>query len=43
VRWLGIGAAYQYFNLDVDVDQASLTGSLDMTIRGPEAFVRLAF
>jgi hypothetical protein len=43
VRWLGIGAAYQYFNLDVDVAQSSLTGSLDMTIRGPEAFVRLAF
>lgn len=43
VRWIGVGAAYQYFNLDIDVAQTSLTGSLDMTIRGPEAYVRLAF
>lgn len=44
VRWLGIGASYHYFRLDVDVDQTGdLTGALDMTIQGPEAFVRLAF
>ena len=43
VRWIGIGAAYQYFSLDIDVEQPSLTGALDMTIRGPEAYVRLAF
>jgi hypothetical protein len=43
LRWIGIGASYQYFNLDVDVAQTSLTGSLDMTIRGPEAYLRLAF
>lgn len=43
VRWLGIGAAYHYFRLDVDVAAVDLAGSLDMTIRGPEAFVRLAF
>lgn len=43
VNWLGIGAAYHYFRLTVDVDQTSLSGSLDMRIRGPEAFVRLAF
>jgi hypothetical protein len=43
VRWIGVGAAYQYFNLDIDVAQTSLTGSLDMTIQGPEAYVRLAF
>jgi hypothetical protein len=42
-RWLGIGAAYHYFRLDVDVAQPDLRGSLDMTIRGPEAFVRVAF
>jgi hypothetical protein len=41
--WLGIGAAYHYFSLDVDVAQADLSGSLDMTIRGPEAYLRLAF
>jgi hypothetical protein len=43
LRWLGIGAAYHYFKLDVDVAQSSLTGSLDMTIQGPEGYVRLAF
>jgi hypothetical protein len=43
VRWVGVGAAYQYFNLDIDVAQTSLTGSLEMTIRGPEAYLRLAF
>jgi hypothetical protein len=42
--WLGVGAAYNYFRLNVDVAQVDeLNGSLDMTIRGPEAFVRLAF
>jgi hypothetical protein len=43
LNWLGIGAAYHYFRLDVDVAAADLGGSLDMTIRGPEAYVRLAF
>ncbi|MDQ3281332.1 MAG: hypothetical protein M3Q69_07960 [Acidobacteriota bacterium] len=43
VRWIGVGAAYNYFNLTVDVAQADLGGSIEMTIRGPEAFVRLAF
>jgi hypothetical protein len=41
--WLGVGAAYHYFSLDVDVAQTDLSGSLEMTIQGPEAFVRLAF
>jgi len=43
LNWLGIGAGYHYFRLDVDVAQADLGGSLDMTIRGPEAYLRLAF
>lgn len=44
LRWLGIGAAYHYFRLNVDVAQTGeLHGSLDMTIQGPEAFLRLAF
>jgi hypothetical protein len=43
LNWLGIGAAYNYFRLDVDVEQVDLGGSLDMTIRGPEGYVRLAF
>lgn len=43
VRWLGVGAAYSYFDLDVDVARTDLTGTLDMNIQGPEAYVRLAF
>ena len=44
LRWLGIGAAYHYFRLNVDVAQTGeLHGSLDMTIRGPEGYLRLAF
>lgn len=43
VRWLGIGAGYHYFRLDIDVEAAALRGALDMTIRGPEGYVRLAF
>ena len=43
LNWLGAGVAYHYFRLDVDVAQADLGGSLDMTIRGPEAYLRLAF
>jgi len=43
LNWLGIGAAYHYFNLDIDVDQTDLRGALEMTIQGPEAFVRVAF
>lgn len=41
--WLGIGAAYSYFRLNVDVAQETLNGSLDMQIRGPEGYLRLAF
>ena len=43
VRWLGLGMAYSYFRLDVDVAQADLRGTLNMTIRGPEAYARIAF
>lgn len=43
VRWFGIGASYNYFRLDVDVAASDLNGTLDMTVQGPEAFVRLAF
>ncbi|MBV8516414.1 MAG: hypothetical protein JO197_03325 [Acidobacteria bacterium] len=43
LRWLGIGAAYHYFHLNVDVAQTTLSGTLDMKIRGPEGYVRLAF
>ncbi|HYC60893.1 MAG TPA: hypothetical protein VEK79_15125 [Thermoanaerobaculia bacterium] len=43
LSWLGIGAAYSYFRLNVDVAQETLNGSLDMQIRGPEGYLRLAF
>ncbi len=43
LRWLGIGAAYHYFRLDVDVETADLRGVLEMVIQGPEGYVRLAF
>ncbi|HEY0160096.1 MAG TPA: hypothetical protein VGF28_22605, partial [Thermoanaerobaculia bacterium] len=43
LRWIGVGAAYHYFRLDVDVEQAGFGGSLDMSIRGPEGYLRLAF
>lgn len=43
VRWLGIGAAYDDFHLDVDSTRADLRGALSMTIRGPEVFVRVGF
>ena len=43
LRWLGVGAAYDYFKLDVDVAQVDLRGALEMTVRGPQAYVRLAF
>jgi hypothetical protein len=43
VPWLGIGASYNYFRLDVDVAQSDLSGTLEMTERGPEGYVRLAF
>ena len=43
LRWLGIGAAYHYFDLDIDVAQGDLRGAMEMTVQGPEAFVRLAF
>jgi len=43
LSWLGVGAAYHYFRLNVDVAEEDLNGALDMTIRGPEAYIRLAF
>ena len=43
LRWLGVGAAYNYFRLNVDVARPELQGSIDMKMRGPEGFVRVAF
>jgi hypothetical protein len=43
LRWLGVGAAYNYFKLDVDVARDTLHGSIGMRIRGPEGYLRLAW
>lgn len=43
VNWLGLGAAYDYFKLDVDVNDGDLRGTLGMKIDGPQGYVRLAF
>jgi hypothetical protein len=43
VRWLGVGAAYDYFRLDVDVAQTELRGEFDMTVRGPSVYLRLSY
>lgn len=40
-RWIGIGAAYNYFRLDADVAAARFNGELALTVQGPEAYVRL--
>ena len=42
-RWLGIGAAYNYFRIDGTVEEFDFTGELSLTVQGPEAYVRLAF
>lgn len=43
LRWLGVGAAYNYFRLNVDVARPDLRGAIDVTMRGPEGFVKVAF
>jgi hypothetical protein len=43
LRNVGIGAGYNYFNIDGTVTDPNFGGHLRMTARGPEAFVRLAF
>jgi hypothetical protein len=40
---LGIGAGYNYFNIDGTVTDPSFGGRLKMTSKGPEWFVRAAF
>jgi len=40
---LGLGIAYDWFRVDVDVDRASFTGSMDWTYRGPQIFFNLSF
>ena len=43
LRNLGIGAAYNYFNISGDVADPQFSGDLGMTIKGAELYLRLAF
>lgn len=41
--WLGFGAGYDSFSIDVDVEKERMTGSLDWTYSGPQVFFNFAF
>jgi hypothetical protein len=42
-QWVGIGAGYDVFNVDVDVKKKSFTGSMDWTYKGPQIFFNVGF
>jgi len=42
-QWLGLGAGYDSFGIDVDVEGDHLSGSLDWTYSGPQLFFNFAF
>jgi hypothetical protein len=42
-KWIGIGAGYDSFNVDVKVDGDNLKGQLDWTYKGPQVFFNFAF
>ena len=42
-KWIGIGAGYDNFTIDVDVTKPNLTGSLDWTYSGPQVFFNVSF
>lgn len=42
-RHLGLGASWDSFNIDADVDKDRFRGSLDFTVEGAQAYLRLAF
>ncbi len=42
-QWFGIGAGYDSFGIDVDVESDDLNGSLDWTYSGPQVFFNFAF
>jgi hypothetical protein len=42
-KWIGIGAGYDSFNVDVKVDGDRLKGLLDWTYQGPQVFFNFAF
>ncbi len=41
--WLGLGAGYDSFGIDVDVDKERMKGSLEWTYSGPQVFFNFAF
>ena len=41
-RHFGLGAAWNSFNIDVDVDRPRFHGALDLTVEGAQAFLRVA-
>jgi len=40
---VGIGVAYNYFNIDGTISDPSFGGRLKMTVKGGEGFVRVGF
>jgi len=42
-KWIGLGAGYDSFGIDVDVEADHLSGSLDWTYSGPQVFFNFAF
>ena len=42
-KYLGIGAGYDSFQIDVDVEKDRFTGSMDWTYSGPQVFFNIAF
>ena len=42
-KWIGLGAGYDSFGIDVDVEGDHLNGSLDWTYSGPQVFFNFAF
>jgi hypothetical protein len=42
-QWFGVGAGYDSFGINVDVDKKRMKGSLDWTYSGPQVFFNFAF
>jgi hypothetical protein len=43
ISWLGIGAGYDSFNINLEVERKRFHGEFDWTYSGPQAFVNVAF
>ena len=42
-KWVGLGAGYNQFNVDLDIDKDRFNGELDWTYKGPIIFYSIAF